>query len=258
MRSIPFIVFGLVAFLWTFTGEATVTRTARGTVHNINNSNQSTLSVTIGTTGSSLMFEAANSANATVTSATWTGGGCTFSAADITATDGTREVEIWSCHNVTAATATLTVNWSANSTNRDIIASEVNGSNGTMVFNSPGAGNSGSSKNGTTSNLTCAPNTSAGCFWYGVSRQSNTTTCAIPTQTGQTSTNTAECYEIDTTSVTQGASFNYNITGSWAVAMATYKEPAGASDKPSLGLTLGGFGAILFPSTWFLHPVWLP
>lgn len=222
-------------------GLAAITRTARGTCNTCG-----TLSATVGTTGSSLVVitscinNAAGTGAPSVTGITWGSVNLVLDKAQKN-TSAVRgfDVEIWSAHNVTAATSTITVSWSGdpaclNDTGKIIIATELNGSTGAIVTGTT-VSNSGSGTSATTASITCTPNASAQCAWIAglMALQNNTATLtwSVPTTEGQedggstSGRDVSEAFEIDSSAATQGASATITNVR-WAVNLVDYLEPA--------------------------------
>lgn len=230
------LVFGTVSVgLYVGVCSASITRTARCLAEGSDNAKTLTCSVTVGTSKGSLIVSTSNGTARTVSSITWTG--CTFTAADVSKSDGTRVAEIWSCHNATAGTNTITLTLSGNSTSRNMMVSEFDGSNGALTLGTTatGSGASTSSPAQSSASITCNPNASADCGWMELTRSTAGQTCSVPTQTGQAATlqHATECYEIDSTNTSQTLATTFSGTASWVMVGANYKEPAGAGPIPN-------------------------
>lgn len=271
-RTLIFVSAALLVFLFPELSDAAITRITRGT--NSSKSVSTTLTitgVTIGTTGSSLIVGAGctgNSHSIPVSSTvSWGAVNLSLDQGIGSGTSGTR-AELWSAHNLTAGTATVTYTVSPTQCDAlSLFAIELTQGNGPLTSDTSATGSATSTSVTTTScgtlsgsacssgSVTCAPNTSASCAWLSAvsivrpntesmsyTRPSNTGQ-KIGTSGGSTASNntTLEGYEIDGTSVSQTASASWTNSAVGNIVLVTYKEPAGGGGggPPKQLMTLG-------------------
>jgi len=210
-----------------------ITRTARLATSDSASSNTVAGSVTAAT-GSSLIVMIANAGSRTVSSISWTGG--SFSK-DQGVTNGTTNGEIWSAHNVTGGTNTLTVTLSGNTTIKILIVSELIPTNGPLTTGNKATGTGSTNPAITTTSPTGTPNSGGQVAWIGqIGVQRNNTdaapTWSVPTTAGQktglTTAYMAEGYEIDSTTKTQALSATMATAANYGAVMVNYIEPAAA------------------------------
>lgn len=222
--------------------QATITRTARGTgvEDNISDADLIITNITAAT-GSSLVVGTGclQGTVPAVSTIAWTGG--TF-AKDVGVSNGGHRAEIWSAHNVTGGTQTMTVTWAAACNRKVALISELVPSNvGALASSTSATGTGNTNPAKTASSITCTPNSGATCAWVsalevGRNNTDAAPTWAVPTTAGQKNGTTlsyaAEGFEIDSGAVTQAASSTMATAATYAMVMVSYTEVAAAATTP--------------------------
>lgn len=220
-----------------------ITRTARGTGASSASGGTTTASITAAAGSSLIVITNSQISGNAVVSVVWSGG--TF-ALDVKSSNSSFPIcEIWSAHNVTGGTQTMTVTWTNTATTYShcFVVIELIPTNGTISLGTSIQSN-GSTNPATTTSITGTPNSGGSIVWVAgiaVARTNNDAapTWTIPTTAGQkagtTGGNTgyiAEGFEIDTTTISQAMSTSMANAAAYGAAMANYVEPAAAVRFP--------------------------
>ena len=240
--------------------QAAITRTARGVT--ATNAAPYQLSVTIGTTGSSLVAGAVCNLNCNITAVAWGPTPLFLDNVDPgVVTDG--KAWIFSAHNLTAQTQTLAFTLSGNCCALVFWAVELNSPNGIISGTQntawPSQGGSGTAvitSSNTSSTPVCQPGNGASCAWEGAVGAMNalgatTFTPGFPNASGQSGSqgglaggNTLygfETEELDSSLIAQGLTGTLSNASTWGAALASYADrgPLPASGPVYISSTNG-------------------